>query len=60
MITCSWLGTAGDHSDSYGDDGEHGVDDSGSDGGVDGLRNSGVLKDSRGVVKDLEAGTGEE
>lgn len=38
----------------YRDDGEHGVDHPGPDGGVDGLGDSGRFKDSGRVVEDLE------
>lgn len=50
-------GTRGVCSGAYRDDSEHGVDDPGADGGVDGLRNSSSFKDSGGVVKDLEVET---
>lgn len=44
----------------YRDDGEHGVDHPGPDGGVDGLRNAGRFKDSGRVVEDLEEEEAEE
>lgn len=53
-------GTPGVCSGAYRDDSEHGVDDPGSDGGVDGLRNSSRFKDSGRVVEDLEEEAGEE
>lgn len=37
----------------HGNHGEDGVDDAGSDGGVDGLLHSGRLEDARGVVEHL-------